>query len=74
MDIKSADNGTDGVDLMPCLVPNYLSSVLYDPKSGKDSNGTSSYDSDYLVSQDDSGRITVTANHPELGQDISVTR
>ena len=70
-DIKS---GAGNMDIMPCLVPNYLSSVLYDPKYGSDADGTSSYDTDYFVSQDGAGRVAVKAQGQELDQDISVTR
>ncbi len=70
-DIKS---GPGNMDLMPCLVPDYLSSVLVDPTKAKDNNGTSSYDSDYFVSQDSAGRITVSANDTEQEPVITVTR
>jgi type IV pilus assembly protein PilA len=74
MDIKDKNQpGEKGLDLMPCLVPNYLSSVLYDPKGGS-GESTASYDTLYSVSQDDAGRITVAAPGAELGQTISVSR
>jgi type IV pilus assembly protein PilA len=73
-DIKS-----DGhVDLMPCLVPTYISSVLADPSNGT-SNGTSSYDTAYTISEDANGRYTVCApktNEPNTSaqEDICITR
>ncbi len=69
-DIKS---GAGNMDIMRCLVPNYLSSVLYDPKGGS-GDSTITYDTLYSVSQDDAGRITVDAPGAELGQNISVSR
>lgn len=64
---------TDGTGLMNCLVPSYLSSFLYDPKTGKFTSSTT-YSSNYWISQDDAGRLTVGASGAENGSVISVTR
>jgi prepilin-type N-terminal cleavage/methylation domain-containing protein len=62
------------VNIMPCLVPTYMPSVLADPQSGN-GNSTTSYDSMYYVSKDSNNRYTLTATSTELGgQLISVTR
>lgn len=64
---------TSTVDLMPCLVPTYISSVLVDPSAGT-GNSTTTYNSAYYVSKDATGRYVVSAPSAELGQTISVTR
>ncbi len=62
-------------NIMPCLVPVYMSSVLIDPDPGKGSgSGTTTYTTGYSVSKDANGRYTVAASGAELGQTISVTR
>ena len=68
-----ADIKSGGMDLMPCLVPTYLSAVLFDPKTGT-STSVSSYDTKYVVSADVNNRITVQADDAELGQVILVSR
>ena len=63
-----------GKNLMPCLVPTYISQVLFDPQTGFGTT-TSSYDTRYAVSKDTTtGRIIVQALDAELGQTISITR
>lgn len=62
-----------GVNLLPCLVPTYISSVLTDPSTGS-GNSTTTYNTGYYVSQDATGRYIVSAPAAELGQAISVTR
>lgn len=74
VDIKSGTN----VDLMPCLVPYYISSVLVDPSAGT-GNSTTTYDSGYTVAKDSTGRYIVCApkaNEPNTSvqTDICVTR
>jgi prepilin-type N-terminal cleavage/methylation domain-containing protein len=48
----------NGGDLAPCLVPDYVSSLPYDPTSGSYTS-TSSYDTGYQIGKDYSGHITV---------------
>ncbi len=68
------DGTTGGVDIASCLVPNYISSLPYDPSaSGAKYNSNDDYDTEYSVLGDLSGRITVVANG-ELTRFISVTR
>jgi type IV pilus assembly protein PilA len=63
-----------GFDLVPCIVPAYISSLPYDP-SAANAHFTSSadYDTGYSVIQDANGRITVSAVG-EITNPISVTR
>jgi type IV pilus assembly protein PilA len=71
---SSTDISSSGIDLVPCLVPTYLSSIVTDPAKGY-YNSTSSYDTRYYVSQDSNSRYTVIAVETELNTDpISVTR
>ncbi|HTK33645.1 MAG TPA: type II secretion system protein [Candidatus Paceibacterota bacterium] len=65
---------TGGTDIAACLVPDYISSLPYDPSlSTAFYTSTSTYNTGYSVSQDVNGRITVIAQG-ELTPIISVTR
>ncbi len=69
----NVQNGATGADLAPCIVPTYISSMPFDPKTGNYTNNTS-YDSKYTVMQDSTTkRITVAAT-PEIAATISITR
>lgn len=62
--------GTSGVDLAPCLVPTYVTTMVMDPSVG------TAADTGYTIVQDANGRITVAvpvANR-ELSEAIGVTR
>ena len=65
----------NGGDLAPCLVPDYISSMPYDPTKGSYTS-TSSYSTGYFVSKDTSGHITVFGYSELLPNNglISVTR
>ena len=65
------ENGTS-TNLAPCLVPDYLSSLPFDPLSGFYIS-TSSYNTDYGIFRDGNGRITASSTG-ELTATISVTR
>jgi len=68
--------GTGGYNMAPCLVPDYLASMPFDP-SLQDAHytSTSSYDTGYTVVQDVNGRITVSATSEiNPATPISVTR
>ncbi len=56
-------------NLEPCLVPDYLAAIPFDPKTGD--TASTSY---RIVENPASGRITVEAATPELGTTISFTR
>jgi prepilin-type N-terminal cleavage/methylation domain-containing protein len=69
-DIKS---GSGNMNIMPCIVPTYLSSILTDPKMGSSTDVTA-YDTHYSISSDANNRITVQADDAELNQTILVSR
>ncbi|MBU4348409.1 hypothetical protein KJ671_02865, partial [Patescibacteria group bacterium] len=59
----------DLIDLEVCIVPSYVSSMVFDPVDG------SVTDTKYQIVQDAvSKRITISAPEAELGEVISVTR
>jgi prepilin-type N-terminal cleavage/methylation domain-containing protein len=63
-------SGANNVNLEPCLVPTYISTMVMDPLVG------TAADTGYTIVQDANGRITIavpTANQ-ELDEAISVTR
>ena len=68
-------SSTNGGNLAPCLVPDYISSLPYDPTRGSYTS-TSSYDAGYQVSKDAIGRITIFGYSELLPNNglISVTR
>jgi type IV pilus assembly protein PilA len=62
------------IDLAPCLVPDYLASLPFDPSLvGAFYTSTSSYNTGYDVYKDTNGRITASSSG-ELTPTISVTR
>ncbi len=70
----SSTNPNYGGDIAQCVVPDYISSLPYDPsKSDAFYESTSSYDTDYIISRDQNGRITASSSG-ELAPSISVTR
>ncbi len=61
-------------DIAQCIVPDYISSLPYDPsKPDAFYTSTSSYNTDYVISADSNGRITASSTG-ELTPSISVTR
>ena len=68
------NDSTQGVDIAPCLIPTYISSLPYDPTAnGAKFNTVTDYDTKYSISQDTNGRITVSANG-EITTNITATR
>ncbi|MDP3901559.1 MAG: type II secretion system protein [bacterium] len=67
---SATDIGSDTglIDLESCLVPTYISTMVFDPSTGD------AADTDYQIVQDANGRLTVSAPGAELGDAISVTR
>ncbi|MEK7212079.1 MAG: hypothetical protein AAB686_00180 [Patescibacteria group bacterium] len=65
-------------NIAPCLVPNYISVLPYDPKAaGAHYAGVSDYDTGYFIAQTSSTTstaITISAPSAELGQIISISR
>lgn len=62
------------LDIASCLVPNYISSLPFDPNiNGAHYVDTSDYDTKYSIIADNQGRVTVSATG-EITPNISVTR
>jgi prepilin-type N-terminal cleavage/methylation domain-containing protein len=62
-------------DIAPCLVPNFLTSMPYDPSAaGAHWTSTTDYNTGYTILQNAAGNIIVNAPAAELGQTISLTR
>jgi len=60
-----------GVDLAPCLVPNYLPKMPLDPQQGTQDQATGAYNSGYNLRYDPAtGRIEVCAPYAELDEQI----
>lgn len=77
MDLPTASttiqSGGSG-DIAPCLVPDYLSSLPFDPSiAGAGFTSTSTYNTGYSIFRDVNGRITVAAVG-ELSPAIAATR
>jgi prepilin-type N-terminal cleavage/methylation domain-containing protein len=70
---KEMRSAAGGYDIAGCISPTYVSTMPVDPSVGTYTS-TSSYASGYFVSQDASGRVTVSASSSELSVVISVTR
>jgi prepilin-type N-terminal cleavage/methylation domain-containing protein len=67
-------SGQNGADIAPCVVPDYISSLPYDPSiSGAKFVSVTDYDSGYEIVKDQNGRITASSTG-ELTPTISVTR
>ncbi len=65
---------SNGIDIAACLVPNYISSLPYDPSiSGAKWNSITDYDTKYVVYQDAQGRI-IASSTGEITANISVIR
>ena len=65
---------TPKFDIADCLVPNYISSLPFDPsKPGAGYIENGAYNTEYKIFQDTNGRITVSSIG-EITESISVTR
>jgi type IV pilus assembly protein PilA len=65
---------TTTIDIAPCVVPDYISALPYDPSATSTSfSSTTDYNTGYFISENSDGRITVSAEG-ELTHDISVSR
>ncbi len=62
-------------DIAPCLVPDYISTMPFDP-SATDAHWTDSsdYDTGYEVSMNSDDIVTISAAQAELEETISITR
>lgn len=67
-------SGQYGADIAACVVPDYISSLPFDPSmQGAFFSSVSDYDTGYEISQDSNGRVTASSTG-ELTPTISVTR
>ena len=72
--IESTSTANYSGDIAPCIVPDYISSLPFDPGAiGAGYESTTTYHTAYEILRDTNGRITVRANG-ELTPVISVTR
>lgn len=72
--IKSSEIPDDIGDIADCLVPDYLSSLPYDPSiPSANFNSNTDYNTGYEIYRDANGRITASSTG-ELSATISVTR
>jgi prepilin-type N-terminal cleavage/methylation domain-containing protein len=72
--VKSNSVPNSPGDIADCLVPNYVSSLPFDPSlTGAHFASTTDYDTGYEVFKDSNGRITASSTG-ELVPTISVTR
>jgi len=68
------DTTQSGVDIAPCLIPTYISTLPFDPTAnGAKFNSVTDYDTKYSIAQDTNGRITVSANG-EITASITAVR
>jgi len=63
--------GTANLDLAACVVPTYVSVMVYDPSAATAGTASTGY---FVLRDSSTGRITVSAPYAELGETISVTR
>jgi type IV pilus assembly protein PilA len=76
-DIRSgfgSSSSSGGFDLAPCVVPDYISSLPFDPSSSTAYYATSTdYNTAYVIYEDSNGRITASSTG-EITPSISATR
>jgi type IV pilus assembly protein PilA len=73
--VKSVIASDTGFDLAPCLVPDYISMLPFDPSGqGAYFTNETNYNTGYSVQADSNGRITVSADGEVTGNTILVTR
>lgn len=72
--LKSSITPNDPGDIAPCVVPDYLSTLPYDPSAvGAYFDSITAYDTAYMMWRDANGRVTVSSSG-ELTPLIKVTR
>jgi prepilin-type N-terminal cleavage/methylation domain-containing protein len=72
--IKSSASSTDSGDIASCVIPDYISSLPYDPSLvGAHFTSVTDYNTGYQFSADSTGRITASSTG-ELTPSITATR
>lgn len=62
------------LDIASCLVPNYISSLPFDPSAiNANYKDNTDYNTGYYIAQDNNGRVTVSAKG-EITESITVSR
>lgn len=73
--IKTLIASDTGFDLAPCLVPDYISMLPFDPsRQGAYFANETDYSTGYSIQADSNGRITVSAEGEVTGNTISAIR
>jgi prepilin-type N-terminal cleavage/methylation domain-containing protein len=73
--IKTKMASDTGFDIAPCVVPDYISLLPFDPsKEGAFYTNETNYDAGYFIVQDSNGRITISADGEIAQRPISATR
>jgi type IV pilus assembly protein PilA len=73
--VQSGISSDNGFDLAPCVVPDYISELPFDPsKEGSYYTDETNYNLGYTLVSDSSGRVTISADGEVTGQPILVTR
>lgn len=67
---------TGGYDIAPCIVPQYVSTMPFDPSdTAAHYTSNTDYNSGYAIQRDaTTGRVTIAAPSAELSEVISVSR
>ncbi len=73
---KTMSSASGSYNIAPCLVPNYLQTLPFDPSASSSGYlSTSNYDTNYtIVYNASTTQITVAAPYAELGKTESITR
>lgn len=73
---KTMATGAGNYDIAPCLIPNYLNSMPFDPSTSTAHwTSVTDYNTGYkIIKNATSGEITVSAPSAELGKIISIIR
>jgi prepilin-type N-terminal cleavage/methylation domain-containing protein len=65
---------SDGFNIAECLIPDYISSLPFDPSlPGAHFTDVNDYDTGYVIYQDENSRITASSTG-EITSSISITR
>jgi len=73
--VMTSTAGAGNYNIGPCLVPNFLSSMPYDPSAtGAHWTSTTDYNTGYTILKDANNRITVAAPGAENSATITLTR
>lgn len=70
---KKMGSASGDFDILPCIVPTYISTIVYDPSDGSYINDNN-YDTGYNIVATSTGRVIISAPSAELNETITVTR